>query len=188
MYNTPEPFPQLVLDGDAPPPTLRPTVPRDRFARHLDRTAAPGVINPPGGRVRRVGEGAQYVAGRRDDDRQLDALHEQLGDYLDEPELEAKPAVTEPPGAVVKIDRLAAMLERKADSIRNWIEHGTIPPAPIRLAGNVRAWPAAEAAAIVAAARRERILSKPRRPIGESNFSILCWDARTQQQMRDERN
>ena len=80
------------------------------------------------------------------------------------------------------------MLERKADSIRNWIEHGTIPPAPIRLAVNVRAWPAAEAAAIVAAARRVHILSKPGRPIGESNFSILCWDARTQQQMRDERN
>ena len=82
--------------------------------------------------------------------------------------------VTDSPGAVVKIDRLAAMLERKADSIRNWIEHGIIPPAPIRLAGNVRAWPAPEAAAIVAAARREHILSKPRRPIGESNFSILC--------------
>ena len=56
--------------------------PRERFPRHLNRTAAPGVINPPGGRVRRVGEGAQNVAGRCDDDRQLDALHEQLGDYL----------------------------------------------------------------------------------------------------------
>ena len=130
----------------------------------------------------------QYVDGRRDDDRQLDALHEQLGDYLDEPELdEAKPAVTEPPGAVVKIDRLAAMLERKADSIRNWIEHGTIPPAPIRVAGNVRAWPAAEAAAIVTAARREHILSKPRRPISETNFSVRAWEARTAQQLRDDR-
>ena len=122
--------------------------------------------------------GAEYVRPKRGDDyEQLDALHADLGAFLDEPEpeLEGGPAVvTVPPGAVVKIDRLAAMLERKADSIRSWIEHGIIPPAPIRLAGNVRAWPAAEAAAIVAAARREHILSKPRRPIGESNFSILC--------------
>jgi hypothetical protein len=71
---------------------------------------------------------------------------------------------------VVKIGELAWRLERGVDAIRNWIELGVIPPAPIRLAGNVRAWPAAEAEAIVAAARRERILSKPRRPISETNF------------------
>ena len=57
----------------------------------------------------------------------------------------------------------------------------------IRLAGNVRAWPAAEAEAIVAAARRERILSKPRRPISETNFSLRAWEARTAQQMRGDR-
>jgi hypothetical protein len=108
--------------------------------------------------------------------------------FDDDQEVEAAPAVVAADHDVVKIGALARSLERKTDSIRNWIEHGTIPPVPIRLAGNVRAWPAAEAAAIVAAARRERILSKPRRPIGESNFSILCWNARTQQQMHDERN
>lgn len=118
-----------------------------------------------------------------------DRLHQQLGaEFFDEPELEsAKPAVTIDPGAVVKIGDLARSLERGTDAIRNWIEQGTIPPAPIRLGHGVRAWPAAEAAAIVTAARRERILSKPRRPISETNFSLRCWDARTQQQMRDDR-
>jgi hypothetical protein len=38
----------------------------------------------------------------------------------------------------------------------------------------VRAWPVAEANAIIAAARSERILSKPRRPITETNFSLLA--------------
>jgi hypothetical protein len=41
--------------------------------------------------------------------------------------------------------------------------------------------------AIIAAARRERVLSKPRRPISETNFSLLAWEARTAQQMRGER-
>jgi len=50
------------------------------------------------------------------------------------------------------------------------------------LAGNVRAWPVAEANAIVAA-RGERILSKPRRPISETSFSLLAWEGRTAQQM-----
>ena len=47
----------------------------------------------------------------------------------------------------------------------NCIEQGNIPPALVRLAGNVRAWRVAEANAIIAAARGERILSKPRRRI-----------------------
>jgi hypothetical protein len=85
---------------------------------------------------------------------------------------------------VVKITGLARSLERETHSIRNCIEQGTIPPAPVRLAGNVRAWPVAEANAIIAAARGERILSKPRRPISETNFSLLAWEARTAQQMR----
>ena len=59
---------------------------------------------------------------------------------------------------------------RKTDSIRNCIEQGIIPPAPVRLAGNVRAWRVAEASAIIAAARGERILSKPRRPISETQL------------------
>jgi hypothetical protein len=88
---------------------------------------------------------------------------------------------------VVKIGQLAKRLDRGVDAIRNWIELGVIPPAPIQLAGNVRAWPAAEAEAIVAAARRERILSKPRRQISETNFSLRAWGARTTQQMRDDR-
>jgi hypothetical protein len=66
---------------------------------------------------------------------------------------------------------------------RNCIERGTIPPAPVRLAGNVRAWPVAEANAIIVAARGERILSKPRRPIAETSFSLLAWEGRTAQQM-----
>jgi len=65
----------------------------------------------------------------------------------------------------------------------NCIEQGDIPPALVRLAGNVRAWRVAEANAIIAAARGERILSKPRRPISETNFSLLAWEARTAQQM-----
>ena len=64
----------------------------------------------------------------------------------------------------MKITELGRSLERKTGSIRNCIEQGTIPPALVRLAGNVRAWPVAEANAIIAAARGERILSKPRRP------------------------
>jgi hypothetical protein len=50
--------------------------------------------------------------------------------------------------------------------------------------GNVRAWPVAEANAIIVAARGERILSKPRRPISETSFSMLAWEGRTAQQMR----
>jgi len=64
----------------------------------------------------------------------------------------------------VKITELGRSLERKTGSIRNCIEQGIIPPAPVRLARNVRAWPVAEANAIIAAARGERIGSKPRRP------------------------
>jgi len=58
-----------------------------------------------------------------------------------------------------------------------------IPPAQVRLAGNVRAWPVAEANAIIVAARGERILSKPCRLISETNFSLLAWEGRTAQQM-----
>jgi hypothetical protein len=57
------------------------------------------------------------------------------------------------------------------------------PPAPVRLAGNVRAWPVAEANAIIAAASGERMLPKPRRPISETNLSLLAWEARTAQPM-----
>ena len=53
-------------------------------------------------------------------------------------------------------------LDPATSSIRNCIEQGIVPPAPVRLAGNVRAWPVAEANAIIAAAGAERILSKPR--------------------------
>jgi hypothetical protein len=45
------------------------------------------------------------------------------------------------------------------------------------------AWPVAEANAIIAAARGERILSKPRRPVSEPSFSMLAWEGRTAQQM-----
>ena len=64
----------------------------------------------------------------------------------------------------MKITKLGRSLERKTGSIRNCVEPGTIPPALVRLPGNVRAWPVAEANAIIAAARGERIGSKPRRP------------------------
>jgi hypothetical protein len=47
----------------------------------------------------------------------------------------------------------------------------------------VRAWPVAEANAIIAAARSEGILPKPRRPISETNFSLIAWEARTAQAM-----
>jgi hypothetical protein len=87
---------------------------------------------------------------------------------------------------VVKITELARSLERETDSIRNCIEQGIILPAPVLLAGNVRAWAVAEADAIIAAARGERILSKRRRPISETNFSLLAREARTAQQMWDD--
>ena len=131
----------------------------------------PGTINPPGSvRLRRQGASAEYVCPRRDD-KPLDTVHDLLGvEYFTlDPELEAARPAAIADGAVVKIGQLVRRLERGVDAIRNWIELGVIPPAPIRLAGNVPAWPAAEAEAeaIVAAARRERILSKPRRPISE---------------------
>jgi hypothetical protein len=125
---------------------------------------------------------------RREDGQ--DALHEQLGGFLDpvdEEQLKAAMPAAAVDGAVVRIGELAKRLERKTDAIRNWIELGIIPPAPVRLAGNVRAWPAAEANAIITAARRERIPSKPRRPISETNFSLRAWEARTAQQMRGDR-
>ena len=37
---------------------------------------------------------------------------------------------------------------------------------------------------VIAAARGERILSKPRRPVSEASFSLLAREARTAQQMR----
>jgi hypothetical protein len=85
---------------------------------------------------------------------------------------------------VVKITELGPSLERKTGSIRNCIEQGTIPPALVRLAGNVRAWPVAEANAIIAAARGERILPEPRRPVPEASFCLLAWEGRTARQMR----
>jgi hypothetical protein len=84
---------------------------------------------------------------------------------------------------VVKITGLARSLERKSGGIRNCIEQGTIPPALVRLAGNVRAWPVTEANATIAAVRGGRIPSKPRRPISEINFSLLAWETRTAQQV-----
>ena len=87
----------------------------------------------------------------------------------------------------MKMIELARSLERKTGSIRNCIEQGTIPPALVQLVGNVRAWPVAEANAIIAAARSERILSKPRRPMSETNFSLLAWEDRTAQQRRGDR-
>lgn len=78
---------------------------------------------------------------------------------------------------------LGRSLERKTGSIRNCIEQGTIPPALVRLAGNVRAWPVAEANAIIAAARGERIPVETAPAISETNFSLLAWEARTAQQM-----
>jgi len=83
----------------------------------------------------------------------------------------------------VKITELGRSLERKTGSIRNCIEQGTIPPALVRLAGNVRAWPVAEANAIIAAARGERILSKPRRPYRKPTSPCSPGKARTAQQM-----
>jgi hypothetical protein len=84
---------------------------------------------------------------------------------------------------VVKITELGRSLERKTGSIRNCIEQGTIPPALVRLAGNVRAWPVAEANAIIAAARGERIPVETASAISETNFSLLAWEARAAQQM-----
>jgi hypothetical protein len=136
-YNTPLPFPPLVLADDAPPPTVRPTVPRDRFARHHDRTAAPGVINPPGGRVRRNGSGAEWTAGPREQ-APLDALHAQLGTWLDDdgPELESAPAATQlDPDSLHSITVLAKALHRRTHTIRDWERRGVIPHAATRTEG-----------------------------------------------------
>jgi hypothetical protein len=99
----------------------------------------------------------------------------------------------------VGIAELAAMLERKTDSIRNWIENGVVPDAPQRTAGKQytsglgtttttsrRLWPAAEAAELVKIAAQEHILSKPRRPISTTDFSLRAWEARTRQQTWDD--
>jgi predicted DNA-binding transcriptional regulator AlpA len=163
--------------------------PRDHTEKHvrLGEAVAPGVINPPAGRVRRQANGAQYEAGwHRDElDRPSDPVRELLGAeyFVEEPDLEEpSPAVFTNPHAVVKIGELAKRLGVKVDSVRNYIENGTIPPAPMRLGHNVRAWSAAEADAIVIAARHEHLLSKPRPKISETNFSILCWEARSRAQ------
>lgn len=121
---------------------------------------------------------------------QLDPARVALGaEYFDDDhELESAPAAIADDGAVVKIGELAKRLDRKTDAIRNWIELEIIPPAPIRLKRGVRAWPAAEADAIVAAARREKIIGTGTATrLGETNFSQLAWEARTQQQMREGR-
>jgi hypothetical protein len=66
----------------------------------------------------------------------------------------------------------------------NCTEQGSSPPALVRPAGNVRARRVAQANAIIAAARGGRILPEPRRPVPETNFSLLPWEARTARQMR----
>lgn len=61
-------------------------------------------------------------------------------------------------------------------------DQGTIPPALVRLAGNVRAWPVAEANAIIAAARGERILPNRVGRIGNQLLPARLG-GRTAQQM-----
>jgi hypothetical protein len=63
-------------------------------------------------------------------------------------------------------------------------QRGRRPDEIPRLAGNARAWPVAEANAIIAAARGERILPEPRRPVPEASFCLLAWEGRTARQMR----
>jgi hypothetical protein len=46
---------------------------------------------------------------------------------------------------------------------------------------------AAEAAELVKIAAQEHILTKPRRPISTTNFSLRAWQSRTRQQTRDDR-
>jgi hypothetical protein len=50
-----------------------------------------------------------------------------------------------------------------------------------------RLWPAAEAAELVKIAAQEHILTKPRRQISTTNFSLRAWQARSRQQTRDNR-
>jgi hypothetical protein len=77
---------------DAPPPVIRPTVPRVRTVRAQPvGNAAPGTINPPGSvRLRRQGASTEYVCPRRDD-KPLDEVHDLLGVeyFTPKPELEA---------------------------------------------------------------------------------------------------
>jgi hypothetical protein len=92
------------------------------------------------------------------------------------------------------------VLERKTDTVRNWIENGTMPDAPQRTAGKLytsglgtttttsrRLWPAARAAELVKVAAQEHILTKPRRPISPTNFGLRAWQAGSRQQTRDDR-
>lgn len=179
-----------------------PLVPRERARAVSLGNAALGVVNPPSTRIRRCGEGAQFAGDLRTGDKP-DPLREALGaEYFEpEPELEnPKPEVHRGQAKPVSIGELARRLERKADSIRNWIDQGIIPDAPLRSPGKAtftgglgiattsakRLWPAAEADELVRIAAQERILSKPRQPIGSTNFSQRAWDARTKQQMRDD--
>ena len=125
------------LAGNAPR-TIYPPVPPARELGVPDLGACPGwVVNPPRQMIRRCGPGAQLTHVRRKRE-QLDPLHEMLGaEYFDEPEpepeLESVPAVATA-AETVGIGELAAMLEGKADAIRNWIEKGIIPDAPLRSA------------------------------------------------------
>jgi hypothetical protein len=58
-----------------------------------------------------------------------------------------------------------------------------LPLLGILLSTCLRGRVPAEASAIIAAARGERILSKPRQPISEINFYLLAREARAVQQM-----
>jgi hypothetical protein len=189
-------------DGSIPH-TIMPPRPRDRELGVLDLGhSAPGTINaPPRQVIRRCGPGAELTGIVRRKRDKLDPLREAFGaEYFDapEPELEAPAAIADPGAKPVDITELARRLERKPNSIHKWIKSGTIPDSPIRTPGKTstsglgitttssrRLWSAAEADELVKIAAQEHIIGTPRRPIGETNFSMRAWDARRKQQARE---
>jgi hypothetical protein len=97
-------------------------------------------VNPPGARARRTGCGSQFISGPQRE-RELDPLHELLGDYLDAEELELAPSAIADlaEGELHGIAVLARALHRKPGTVRQWEHRGIIPPAAHFVAGNGKA-------------------------------------------------
>jgi hypothetical protein len=141
-----------------------PPRPRDRTMKHvrLGDAVAPGVVNPPSGRVRRQGSGAQWAAGwQTEREHQPDPIREALGaEYFeDEPELESAPAaeLDVDPAALFGVGYLAKRLRRHPRTVRDWIYAGWMPDAvhfgPAGQYGRRKYWTGAEVDLIVTEAK-----------------------------------
>ncbi len=169
--------------ADAKPAERPPAVPRTHTVPLHLNGAAPWVHNPPGARAARTGNGAEYIASRRSRD-QLDALHADLGEFIDAPQPAQQPAV--PAEGMVGIEEVAKAVGLTVVGLRSQIRAGAIPDAPARGEGKRRAsplgkglmitsakklWPAAEVAQMRVIAREEGQLNTPKRLRSLTNYS-----------------